>query len=104
MRCRPDRRAAFVTLPSAEAHREPTHNPRGLFNFRFQFGSCANQNPKSGIGPSLPTYATMQRELPGKALFSIMNGDFIYEEHRSMPVADWLGGSRPGRRADAATS
>lgn len=81
---------SFRTLPSAEAHREPTHNPRGLFNFRFQFGSCANQNPKGGIGPSLPTYATMYRELAGKALFSIMNGDFIYEEHRSMPVADWL--------------
>jgi hypothetical protein len=32
----------------------------------------------------------MLRELQGKALFSIMNGDFIYEEHRSMPVADWL--------------
>lgn len=89
----------FHTLPSADAHREPTHNPRGLFNFRFQFGSCANQNPKAGIGPSLPTYGTMARELPGKALFSIMNGDFIYEEHRSMPVADWLSeaGLTPGR-------
>jgi phosphodiesterase/alkaline phosphatase D-like protein len=80
----------FLTLPSAEAHRDGTHNPRGLFNFRFQFGSCANQNPKSGIGPSLPTHATMLRELPGRVYFSIMNGDFIYEEHRSMPVADWL--------------
>ncbi len=81
---------SFRTLPSADAHREPTHNPRGLFNFRFQFGSCANQNPKSGIGPSLPAYETMQRELNGKVLFSIMNGDFIYEEHRSLPVGDWL--------------
>jgi alkaline phosphatase D len=81
---------SFLTLPSAEAHREATHNPKGLFNFRFQFGSCANQNPKNGIGPSLPTYATMLRELHGKSLFSIMNGDFIYEEHRSMPVSDWL--------------
>src|SRR5690606_9877068 len=35
---------SFRTLPSAESHRVPTHNPRGLFNFRFQFGSCANQN------------------------------------------------------------
>jgi phosphodiesterase/alkaline phosphatase D-like protein len=81
---------SFRTLPSAAAHREPTHNPRGLYNFQFQFGSCANQNPKGGIGPSLPAYATMLRELQGRALFSIMNGDFIYEEHRSMPVADWL--------------
>jgi alkaline phosphatase D len=83
---------SFRTLPAAEAHRNAEHNPRGLFNFRFQFGSCANQNPKSGVGPSLPAYATMRRELPGKALFSIMNGDFIYEEHRSMPVTDWSAG------------
>ncbi len=81
---------SFLTLPDAEAHREAEHNPRGLFNFRFQFGSCANQNPKSGIGPSLPAYATMRRELHGKVHFSIMNGDFIYEEHRSMPPEDWL--------------
>lgn len=80
----------FRTLPSAEDHREPVHNPRGLFNFRFQFGSCANQNPKNGIGPSLPAYATMLRELPDRVHFSIMNGDFIYEEHRSMPPGDWL--------------
>lgn len=81
---------SFRTLPAAADYRNAEHNPRGLFNFRFQFGSCANQNPKSGVGPGLPTYATMRRTLPGKALFSIMNGDFIYEEHRSMPVADWL--------------
>ncbi|MGH7960188.1 MAG: alkaline phosphatase D family protein, partial [Opitutaceae bacterium] len=81
---------SFRTLPAQEAYRDAVHNPRGLYNFRFQFGSCANQNPKGGIGPGLPAYATMLRELQGKALFSIMNGDFIYEEHRSMPVADWL--------------
>jgi alkaline phosphatase D len=81
---------SFITLPSAEEHVDATYNPKGLFNFRFQFGSCANQNPKDGIGPSLPTWATMHRELQGKALFSIMNGDFIYEEHRSMRVAEWL--------------
>jgi phosphodiesterase/alkaline phosphatase D-like protein len=89
---------SFQTLPSAAAHLEPTHNPRGLFNYRFQFGSCANQNPKGGIGPSLPAYAAMLRDLPGRdVLFSIMNGDFIYEEHRSMPVADWL--AQTGRTA-----
>ena len=55
---------SFWTLPDAEEHREATHNPKGRFNFSFQFGSCANQNPKSGIGPSLPTHATMLRELP----------------------------------------
>ncbi len=80
----------FRTLPSAAGHRDAEHNPRGLFNFRFQFGSCANQNPRGGIGPSLPAYATMLRELRGNTHFSLMNGDFIYEEHRSMPAEDWL--------------
>lgn len=81
---------SFRTLPSAEQHKNAEHNPRGLFNFRFQFGSCANQNPKGGIGPSLPTYATMNRTLTEKVFFSIMNGDFIYEEHRTMPVSQWI--------------
>jgi alkaline phosphatase D len=81
---------SFITLPSAKDHHEPTYNPKGLFNFRFQFGSCASQNPGGGINQSLPTWATMHRKLQGKALFSIMNGDFIYEEHRSMRVAEWL--------------
>ena len=81
---------SFVTLPSVQAHVEATYNPQGKYNFRFQFGSCANQNPKGGIGPSTPTWATMHRELTGDALFSIMNGDFIYEEHRSMLADDWL--------------
>jgi alkaline phosphatase D len=81
---------SFMTLPRASDYVEPTYNPRGLFNFNFQFGSCANQNPKGGIGPSLPTWATMHKELNGKMHFSIMNGDFIYEEHRSMPVEQWL--------------
>lgn len=79
----------FRTLPDPADYQNAEHNPRGLFNYRFQFGSCANQNPKNGIGPSLPTFATMQRELQDKVSFSIMNGDFIYEEHRSMPVTDW---------------
>jgi phosphodiesterase/alkaline phosphatase D-like protein len=44
----------FLTLPSAEAHYEATHNPKGLYNFRFQFGSCSNQNPKTVAGPVCP--------------------------------------------------
>jgi len=80
---------AFLTLPSAEEHRHPATNPRGLFNFRFQFGSCANQKPGSGTGPSLPAYETMLRSLPGKAHFSIMNGDWLYEDKREFTVEEW---------------
>ena len=41
---------SFVTLPSAEESRNAEYNPKGLFNFRFQIGSCANQNPLHGPG------------------------------------------------------
>jgi alkaline phosphatase D len=72
---------SFRTLPSAEDHHDPVTNRRGLFNFRFQFGSCANQKPGSGTGPGLPAYETMLKTLPGKVHFSIMNGDWLYEDN-----------------------
>ena len=80
---------SFLTLPSAEDHRDPVTNPRGLFNFRFQFGSCANQKPGSGTGPGLPAYETMLKTLPGKVHFSIMNGDWLYEDKREFTVDEW---------------
>jgi phosphodiesterase/alkaline phosphatase D-like protein len=81
---------SFQTLPDANTYRHAELNPTGKFNFRFQFGSCANQNPKGGIGPSTPTWDTMHRMLPDDVLFSLMNGDFIYEEHRSMRPEEWM--------------
>ena len=80
---------SFLTLPSAEDHRDAVTNPRGLFNFSFQFGSCANQKPGSGTGPTLPAYATMLKALPGKAHFSIMNGDWLYEDKREFTLDQW---------------
>lgn len=80
---------SFVTLPSAAAYRDPSTNPRGLFNFRFQFGSCADQRPNGGTGPSLPAYGTMLKQLPGSVHFSIMNGDWLYEDKREFSVEDW---------------
>ncbi|MGA1619827.1 MAG: alkaline phosphatase D family protein, partial [Pirellulales bacterium] len=81
--------ALVKTLPDSEALRDPTHNPRGLFNFSFAIGSCANQNPLHGIGPSLPTYATLLKQHADVVDFQIMNGDWLYEELRTTPVADW---------------
>lgn len=91
--------ATFRTLPAAEGLRHAEHNPRGLFNFRFQFGSCASQDPRHSIGPSLPTYTTMNRELAGKVDFAIMNGDWLYEELRDYPAARWA--ERHGLAAEA---
>lgn len=79
----------FLTLPSSNDYRDAATNPRGLFNFRFQFGSCANQKPGSGSGPGLPAYETMLKTLPGKVHFSIMNGDWLYEDKREFTVDQW---------------
>ncbi len=85
---------SFRTLPSAESSRDAEHNPEGLFNFKFEFGSCANQNPQHGIGHSLPLYKTMLREVAEDVDFSIMNGDWLYEELRDTPVDVWASEQR----------
>ena len=69
--------------PSDFGHRDT--NPRGLFNFSFAFGSCANQ--KTDI--DLPAYKVMNRQHAPKVLFSIMNGDWLYEEKRDYPATEW---------------
>lgn len=80
---------SFVTLPSGKDWAHPQTNPKGLFNFRFQFGSCANQKPGNGTGPGLPAYGTMLRDWKDKIAFSIMNGDWLYEDKREFTVDEW---------------
>jgi alkaline phosphatase D len=79
----------FQTLPSPDAYRDPETNPRGLYNFSFQFGSCADQKVGGELGKTLPAYKTMRAQHGRKVLFSIMNGDWIYEEKREFTVAEW---------------
>ncbi len=79
----------FLTLPDAEKVRNPEHNPRGLFNFRFQIGSCANQNPLHGNGHRLRTYENLNRDWAHRTHFHIMNGDWLYEELREHPAEAW---------------
>lgn len=80
---------SFRTLPSANDTRHPELNPKGLFNFRFEVGSCANQNPIHGIGHRTPTYETLNRDWADRVHFHIMNGDWLYEELREHPVEAW---------------
>ena len=80
---------SFLTLPSAEESKNAEHNPKGLFNFRFQLGSCANQNPIHGIGHRTPTYENLNRDWASKTHFHIMNGDWSYEELREYPAEAW---------------
>ena len=80
---------SFLTLPSLEESKNPEHNPKGLFNFRFEVGSCANQNPLHGIGHRTPTYENLNRDWAHKTHFHIMNGDWLYEELRTYPPEAW---------------
>ncbi len=80
---------SFRTLPNAEVSRNEKHNPEGLFNFRFQIGSCANQNPLHGVGHRAPTYENLNRDWARRVDFHIMNGDWLYEELRAFPPEAW---------------
>ena len=82
-------RGSFRTLPTAESARDTKLNPRGLFNFSFEYACGNNQDPESGLGPSLPTYDTLLRDIRGKVDFAILNGDWLYEDMRDYPPAAW---------------
>jgi len=80
---------SFRTLPSAEVTRNAEYNPDGLFNFRFEIGSCANQDPLHGLGHRSPTYEHLNRDWVNRVHFHIMNGDWLYEELREYPPEAW---------------
>lgn len=79
----------FRTLPSKQESYNAEHNPKGLFNFRFEIGSCANQNPLHGGGHRATTYEHLNRDWAEKVHFHIMNGDWLYEELRDYPAEAW---------------
>ena len=84
-RSRADLRGDFRTLPDRTTRLHPQHNPEGLFNFSFEYG-CGNNQPSD---PSLPGFGTMLREIERKIDFAILDGDWLYEEMRDYPPADW---------------
>jgi phosphodiesterase/alkaline phosphatase D-like protein len=84
------RSGSFRTLPDAASFRDPQVNPTGLFNFRFEFGSCNNQNPGQSLGPDVPAFRTMLNQLRDKVHFSILNGDWLYEARREYTVEEWV--------------
>ncbi len=81
---------SFRTLPDAKEVRDPKLNPRGLFNFSFEYACGNNQNEGHSIGPALPTFKTMLDKLQDKIHFAILNGDWLYENSREHKVKDWL--------------
>lgn len=92
----------FRTLPDGGRLVDPKHNPKGLFNFKFEVGCCANQNPMHGIGHELPLYKTMNEKIASEMDFAIMNGDWLYEELRETPPSVWLAANQlPADQAPA---
>jgi phosphodiesterase/alkaline phosphatase D-like protein len=87
---RSGRRGSFRTLPDTKNYVDPKHNPRGLFNFKFEFACGNNQNPKHSSGPTLPTFRTMLREISDDIDFAILNGDWLYEVRRGYTPEQWL--------------
>lgn len=81
----------FKTLPDPERLVDPERNPQGLFNFSFEFACGNNQNPRHSLGPALPTFGTMLREIEDEIDFAILNGDWLYEVRRSYRPDQWAG-------------
>ena len=84
------RNGFFRTLPDAAEYADPKLNPRGLFNFSFEFGCGNNQNPPNSNGASLPTFGTMINTLKDRINFAILNGDWLYEVRRDYEPGQWL--------------
>ena len=83
-------RASFRTLPDPDDFRHPELNPRGLFNFRFEFACGNNQDRGRGGGPDVPAFKTMLDQLRDKIYFAIQNGDWLYEDRRDYSSQQWL--------------
>ena len=84
------RGGSFRTLPNPKQCMDPKLNPKGLFNFSFEFACGNNQNPTHSLGPALPTFRTMLDSLKDKIHFAILNGDWLYETQRSYKPEQWL--------------
>ena len=84
-----NRRGSFRTLPDPEEMRDEKQNPRGLFNFSFEY-ACGNSQSSNGFGPALPTFRTMLNQIKDKINFAILNGDWLYEAKRDYQAECWL--------------
>jgi alkaline phosphatase D len=84
------RQGSFRTLPTAKQYQNKQLNPKGLFNFKFEYACGNNQNPGHSNGPLLPTFHTMLREIKDDIDFAILNGDWLYETQRGYTTEQWL--------------
>ncbi|MBW3539553.1 MAG: alkaline phosphatase D family protein [Planctomycetes bacterium] len=95
------RGGSFRTLPDSRDFVDARRNPRGLFNFKFEFACGNNQNLAHSSGPGLPGFATMLEQLDGEIDFAILNGDWLYESQRAYSPEAWRRQvSRPGEEIE----
>jgi phosphodiesterase/alkaline phosphatase D-like protein len=76
--------ASFRTLPEAAAYGNAERNPRGLFNISFGVGFGNRSFPDE---PENPVYRTIQERHGHELMFFVMNGDYMYEHHRTRETA-----------------
>ncbi len=83
---------SFRTMPRAADFKNPKGNPKGLFNFKFEF-ACGNNQGGGGdsAGPTVPVFKTLNAKVRDNINFAILNGDWLYEQRRDYPPNDWLG-------------
>ncbi len=84
------RGGSFRTLPDEREYVDKELNPRGLFNFSFEFACGNNQNLGHSIGPAMPTFKTMLDQVADDIDFAILNGDWLYESQREFKPSQWL--------------
>ncbi|MDP6557734.1 MAG: alkaline phosphatase D family protein [Pirellulaceae bacterium] len=87
---RTGRGGSFRTLPNGRDYVDKDLNPKGLFNFSFEFACGNNQNLGHSIGPALPTFRTMLDRIADDIDFAILNGDWLYESQREFKPSQWL--------------
>lgn len=77
---------SFRTLPDAAACYDARDNPRGLFNFAFEFG-CGNHQTRRT--ETIAAFDTLLRRHGDELSFAIQNGDWLYEEARDYTLDQW---------------
>jgi phosphodiesterase/alkaline phosphatase D-like protein len=83
------RSGSFTTMPNRKDFLHPELNPKGLFNYSFEFACGNNQNLNASSGPGLPAFKTMLDKLKDRIHFAILNGDWMYEVQREFNTDQW---------------
>ena len=79
----------FKTLRDSELLKSKL-NPKGLFNFSFEFACGNNQGIAGSLGPALPAFKTLNEKFRDDLDFAILNGDWLYEEARDYTPEQWM--------------